>query len=204
MRREIFVLLASALFFFASGCEKGTDRLDDYLVEFATVLKENTSYRFRLDNGRILIPEEAGNFTGNDGQRVILNYVPLKGDNIKINTISPIFTGEIQPDGFPEKYENDPVKIQSVWIGGDYLNMIVEIEYHSTAHRVALLRDPLSPTTDVYFSHSRNNDPPGYPQTMYASFSLHSLRTQANGSAVPFRLFINTRTGMREFQMILQ
>ncbi|ULB34163.1 MULTISPECIES: hypothetical protein [Proteiniphilum] len=193
------LFLVSLLFFILSGCDKEVERLDDYLVEIATVQKENATYRFKLDNNRILIPEEIKNYSGNDGQRVILRYVPLKDNNIRIINISNIFTAGIQHEGYPEKYSDDPVKIQSVWVGSDYLNLILEIEYHSVPHGVALLRNNSSTSVDLYFSHSRNNDPRGYPQTMHASFSLKDLHSLSNTFPVPFRLFINTHSGMREF-----
>lgn len=175
--------------------------MDNYLVNFATVLKEGDSYRFQLDNQKTLIPKEVKDYTGKTGQRVVLNYVPLKGDTIKIRSISDIFTHAVQVEGYPEKLVQDPVKIQSVWVSGDYLNMILEIEYHSKPHTVALLRNIASPTADLYFSHSRNDDPPGYRQMLYASFLLTQLKTSGT---VPFRLFINTYDGIREFQMELK
>lgn len=201
--RSYTVTLLVFLFLFLFGCKKDPERMDDYLVEFATVVKESSNYRFRLDNGRLLIPEEIKNYSGDNGQRVILNYIPLEGDAIKINYVSDIFTGTVQRDGYPNDYSNDPVKIQSVWIGGDWLNLIVETEYHSTPHKVSLLLDPSSDSTDLYFSHSSNGDPPGYPRKMYLSFLLSDLREQA-GMPVPFRLFINSYTGIRIFEMELK
>lgn len=201
MKSTLLSLLIALLLLQAAGCEKEPKRLDDYFVEFATVKKEDTSYRFQLDNGRLLIPRET-DYTGNEGQRVILNYVPWQGDTVKINYISDIFTGVVQSDGFPERYVNDPVKIQSIWVGDDYLNMIIEVEYHSKPHKVALFRDLSSPTVDLWFSHSREDDPPGYPQMMYTSFLLSSLGTQ-NGVSIPFRVFIRTYDGLREMQFIL-
>lgn len=201
MKSTLLALLIALLLLQAAGCEKEPKRMDDYFMEFATVKKEGAGYRFLLDNGRLLIPRET-DYTGNEGQRVILNYVPWQGDTVKINYISDIFTDIVQSDGFPERYKNDPVKIQSVWVGGDYLNMIIEVEYHSKAHKVALFRDLSSPTVDLWFSHSREDDPPGYPQMMYASFLLSSLRTQS-GDSVPFRVFIQTYDGQREMQFIL-
>lgn len=184
-----------------SACEKETERMDNYLVDFATVVKENGDYRFRLDNDRLLIPESVRNYTGEEGQRVVLNYVPLEGDHIKINYVSNIFTAPIQSDDLPENYPNDPVKIQSIWVGGDYLNLILEIEYHSIPHKVALFRDHSSTSVDLHLSHSSNNDPRGYPKMMYASFLLSSLREQTGGNPIPFRLFINTYEGMRILEM---
>jgi hypothetical protein len=83
--------LVFLLILLLSSCEKDPGRMDDYLVEFATVVKENSKYRFRLDNGRLLIPEEVKDYSGEEGQRVILNYVPLGGDAIKINFVSNIY-----------------------------------------------------------------------------------------------------------------
>ena len=204
MNRPRSLLLLIMLLSLSAGCDKEPERMDNYLVEFATLLKEGTGYRFGLDNNRIVIPEKPDDYEGNEGQRVILNYTPLKGDTIRIRHITDIFTGVIQTAGFPEQYAGDPVKILSIWVGGEYLNMILETEYHSVAHKVSLLRDPSSAPADLWFSHSRNNDPPGYPQKMYASFSLQHLRAGSNGSAIPFRLFINTDTGVREFHFELK
>ena len=64
--------------------------MENYLVEFATVIKENSKYHFKLDNGRVLIPDESKQYSGEGGQRVILNYTPLEGDAIKINSVSKI------------------------------------------------------------------------------------------------------------------
>lgn len=194
-----------SLFLLFSGCEKDTERMDDYFVDFATTVVENAHYRFKLDNGRLLIPPEVISYSGKEGQRVVISYVPLEGDRIKINYVSNIFTGSVQREGYPSKYSDDPLKIQSAWVGGDYLNLVLETEYHSVAHSVGLLLDPSSTASvDLYFSHSTNNDPAGYPKMLYASFLLSELRSTPGGSPIPFRLFINTGTGMRLFQLELK
>lgn len=200
MKSPLSLLMPIILLSLLTGCEKEPERMDNYLVNFATVLKEESGYRFRLDNNRTVIPKIMDDYKGSEGQRVILNYTPLKGDTIHVRRISDIFTDVIQQNGFPERYVDDPVRIQSVWVAGDYLNMIIEIEYHSVPHVVSLFRDHLSDTVNLWFSHSRNNDPRGYQRTMYASFSLQSLRNGSNSTAIPFRLFIHTPAGMREFQ----
>ena len=191
----VFLLLS------AVGCEEKPPRLDDYFVDFATVKKSGNGYLFQLDNQRLLIPRET-DYSGQDGQRVVLNYVLLKGDTVKIHAVRNILTGAIQSEGFPEKLVKDPVKIQSIWVGGDYLNMIIETEYHSTPHKVGLLRNNSSPSIDLYFSHSRGDDPPGYPQIMYASFLLSSLHIE-KPSPISFRLFIQTYDGLREISFVL-
>jgi len=119
--------------------------------------------------------------------------------------VSPIYTGAIEK-GYPERYSNDPVKVQSVWVGGGYLNLIIEVEYFERPHTLTLLRDRETTGIDLYLSHSRGSNLPGYPQVMYASFLLNTLRSgypKESMEPVPFRLFINTHTGMRVFQLEL-
>lgn len=202
MKNLIFTLLVILSIALIQGCDKEPERMDDFLAEFATVVKNGDLYRFKLDNGRVLTPVDVNDFSGREGDRVIIYWTPLNGDSVKIVTISPIFKGSILTDGFLEGYKNDPLKIQSIWVEGDYLNLILEIEYHSVPHSISLFRDTLSPVTDLYFAHSNNEDPPGYPQLMYASFLLSSLREQT-GTSVPFRLFINTYSGIRQFNLTL-
>lgn len=204
MKRKLFITTLIIVFSLAAGCEKEDERIDNFLVDFATVLHSQQIVFFQLDNQRILIPKELKNYSGNNGQRVILNYTPLRGDTIKVNDVADIFTGEIQTLKIFQQIYDDPVKIQSLWVGGDYLNMVFETEYHSRSHLIGLFRDMVSPTVDLYFSHSRNNDPPGYPQTFYVSFLISSLRPAGSSDPVSFRLFVNTYTGMREFDLELK
>lgn len=204
MKRKLFVTLVIVISFLATGCEKETERIDDFFVDFATVVNLDRRISFQLDNRRVLIPKEPINYSGNTGQRVILNYTPLREDTVKVNHVSDIFTGDIQPLAFSQQLSTDPVKIRSVWVGGGYLNMIFETEYYSQLHRIGLFRDMTSSTINLYFSHSRNNDPPGYPQTFYASFLITSLRSPGNPDPVSFRLFVNTYKGLREFQLKLE
>lgn len=180
--------------------------MDDYLVEFATLFKEGNSYRFQLDNGQTLVPapESIEKINGNSGQRVLLNYTPLNGDSIKINFIKHIFTATIEHDDNPEKLLSDPVKIESVWVGGDYLNLIMEIEHHNKPHSLKLIHNRVASSTNLYLIHSRNNDPPGSPQITHASFLIGSLRSGHDNPTIPFRLFINTYSGQRVFELELK
>ena len=89
MKRGVLVYMVLSILL--AGCSKEPDRMDDYLVEFATLLREAGSIRFALDNGRVLVPVNDEKASG-DNANVLLNYVPLKGDSIKINYASPIFT----------------------------------------------------------------------------------------------------------------
>ena len=202
IRLNFFVVVLMGLTFIA--CEKDSTRIDDYLVEFATVEKETTAYRFRLDNGKLLIPTSAKDYSGKDKQRVVLNYTPLRNDTIKINYVSDIYTGIIEEGELPQNHAKDPVKIQSIWVGGGYLNIIMETEFHSIPHSLKLWRDGASANVDLYLSHDSNNDPRGYRKKMYASFNLSSLKESSGETNLPFRIFIETYEGPRIFELVLK
>ena len=204
MRRSMILTPALMLFMLLPRCSEEPERLDDYLVDFATRIATDEGCRYRLDNSRLLIPRKGDGCSGNDRQRVILNYSFLNGDTIRVNAVNDIFTDGIRTDGFPEQYATDPVIIQSIWTGGGYLNMIIETEYHSRPHKVALFRDINSETVDLWFSHSREGDPPGYRKKMYASFSLDALSEKDDPQPIAFRLFIHTDSGVRTFHFTLQ
>jgi hypothetical protein len=202
MKQIAFTLLVILSLTLIQGCDKKPERMDDFLAEFATVIKQGDTYRFKLDNGKVLSPIEVKDFHGSDGDRVILYWTPLNGDKIEIKNITPVFSGDVLFEGYPENYKNDPLKIISVWVEGDYLNLILEIEYHSTPHTIALYKDTSTDGTDLYLSHSMNNDPPGYFQIMYASFRLSKLKS-LNETEVPFRLFIYSNKELRQFNFTL-
>lgn len=202
MKQIAFTLLVILSLTLIQGCDKKPERMDDFLAEFATVIKQGDTYRFKLDNGKVLSPIEVKDFHGSDGDRVILYWTPLNGDKIEIKNITPVFSGDVLFEGYPENYKNDPLKIISVWVEGDYLNLILEIEHHSTPHTIALYKDTSTEGTDLYLSHSMNNDPPGYFQIMYASFRLSKLKS-LNETEVPFRLFIYSNKELRQFNFTL-
>lgn len=198
------IVCLSIILILLIGCQKDTERLDNYYVDLITVKKTGEHYRFELDNGSLLIPKET-NYNGVEGQRAILNYVPLIGDTIKVNSIANIFTGEVDKESTPENLIKDPIKMQSVWVGGNYLNMVIETYFHSEPHKVALFQfqDINSTTAGLYFSHSKEEDPLGYPQIMYLSFLISSIREE-DRDYTPFKLFINTFDGQREISLILK
>ena len=201
------LLICSAFFIIAiTGCNKSDDsRVVDYFVEFATVLNNTSTVTFQLDNQQILTPNNSSNFADKkNGQRVILNYTPLDNHVVQVNRATDVFTSQISLSGFPEKYFTDAVKIQSIWVGGNYLNLILEVEYHDKPHSSALYMPNMEEPGKLYLSYSRNEDPDGYPQTMYMSFSLEELKNRIETFPFTFTLYINTNDGMRNIEMQLK
>ena len=190
----LFSFFFLLLFF---GCEKESIRIDDFFVEFAIVKKNESNFAFLLDNGKVLTLKSPTNLDLEDGKRVILNYTPLEDGFIKVNSARRVFMDSIKIDGYPENIKTDPVKIISVWVSGNYLNMSLESDYHSKAHQAALFRDMNVNEQTLYFSYSREDDPAGAPTLTYLSFNLESLQKKN------FTVYINTYKGKRKLQFQL-
>src|SRR5690554_1264589 len=134
MKQIAFTLLVILSLTLIQGCDKKPERMDDFLAEFATVIKQGDTYRFKLDNGKVLSPIEVKDFHGSDGDRVILYWTPLNGDKIEIKNITPVFSGDVLFEGYLENYKNDPLKIISVWRSEEHTS-----ELQSRPHLVCRL-----------------------------------------------------------------
>ena len=186
------------VFITAIGCDKESDkRMDDFILDFATIDNISGKTYFVLDNYRVLIPTAEPSKSWPMGQRVILNYSILNSNTIKVNSVSEIYTGKIKVRDDVDNISNDPIKVQSVWVGGDHLNLIFNVEYYDQPHSIDLIRNTeVGDNIELYISYSRNNDSPGYSKKMYASFYLGDIQSD-NDVLTPFTLLINTETGLR-------
>lgn len=192
INRVTIIFSVLTLLFFAS-CDKNETRIPDFLVEFATIIKTESSVRIKLDNGNVLSPEGPFNFDVNNGDRVIINYTPLQNSVVKVNRIEQIFLGEIKIKENPDEVKSEPIKIISVWSRGSYLNLSFQVDYHSKAHSVALLKDTQSNSNKLYLIYSREDDPAGAPTLRHLSFNVESLLNEG------FTVYINTNNGERKF-----
>jgi len=191
------IIFASILF----SCEnKVVDYgLDKYFVEIVTAQGDNI---FLLDNGKFIVAtsdETKKDYTS--GDRFLMNYTLLEtrssGDyNVRINGSAKIPLGKtaIASDSIIQTSANDPITLESVWLGSHYLNMKFYINYKSVAHSIGLIADSLSLKSDtvrMYFVHDTKNDPPGYPSHTYLSFDLKDVLGDPEKSR-PISVQINT------------
>lgn len=193
MNNKLTFIFAIGVLLFLQSCEKEATRIPDFLVEFATVKLDDPFLTFRLDNGTVLKPKIDSEFDLNDRDRIILNYTPLEKEFITINSVRKIFLDIIKEKGYPDNVMTSPIKIISIWVSGHYLNMSFEVDYHSKSHIANLFKDPDAEEPTLYFSYSREEDPPGAPVLTHLSFDIESLNKKA------FTVYVNTYDGMREF-----
>ena len=195
MKNRLSLILLVVFFAFSISCEDKDIRINDFFVEFATVIQQDALITFRLDDGTILTPQNQPNLKLENDYRVILNYTSQENSLIIINSVKPIFADNIKEEGYPDEVKKSPIKIISAWVSGNYLNISFQVDYHSKPHSTALYRDMSADKPTLYLSYSRGEDPPGAPTLNYISFNLKSLQEKE------FTLYINTHERVRKFAL---
>ena len=194
--------ISKFLFFIAlvslslSSCKKDDDgySLNDVWRSIATVENsENESlFFFTSDNGRrmwtaaTLIPQ----YKPKDGQRIIAYYTILSDGpgngsyqhDVRLNDAYTILTKgifNITP-ATQDSIGHDPVKVEEIWIGSDYLNITFTYRGNDQIHFINLVSDELIEYNDgkthLEFRHNANSDAQTYSFSGIVSFDLKSLK----------------------------
>lgn len=195
------LILCTVLTISFTACSDDGYSLDKYWESIVTVNKigDNT-YDFTLDNGKKLwVAAPAGLNLKPKYDRAIINYTILSDQMdgydhyIKLNRLWDVLTKDVvyvAPDDQEgqESIGHDPVKVHSMWQGGDYLNIYFGINTgEKESHLLNLVSaDPdLSKDEDIVkleFRHNANGDPELYPSKGYVSFSLEPYKKEGRNS----------------------
>ena len=143
-----------------TSCDKEEQSsLDKYWVSLATVYQTNHSGNFgvQFDNGSYAIANET-DFKAENGKRVIINYSILSDSineqllrKIRINNINEIEIKKIEVlnASNQDNIGNDPVDIDEIWVGGNYLNVSFRYYGDKVNHLFSMVRNSmLPPATD--------------------------------------------------------
>lgn len=195
--RTILLLIISAVF--ASGftsCSNDGYSLDKYWRSIATVNKTgDNTYDFTLDNGeKLWVAAPVGLNLNPQNKRAIINYTILSDAQngydhyIKLNGFTEVLTKDIIYIAADNQIKQDsighnPIKVYSVWEGGDYLN--ISFGFYAggvNSHMINLVSaDPdLSINDDhikLEFRHNQKDDPEHYTSKGYVSFNLGTYKT---------------------------
>lgn len=172
------------------SCDDNSRSLGDFRIDIATVVPEgDNAYSLLLDNGKRLWPAATAVwYKPSYNQRVFLNYTILSekmgefDHYIKVNDIWNILTKEaIELTAQNEDSVGyDPVRINHIWVGGDYLNVSFMFNYGGEQpHAINLIKNSLSPYTDLdkvplefrHNSYNSSND-----KTLYEGFVCFDLK----------------------------
>lgn len=199
MKTFKFIILLFICIFIATSCNDDDGySLGEFRVNMATVkeLESADNFYLQLDNGSklwIAVPAVVGT---PKYERVIINYTLLSDSidgydhMIRLNGISSILTKDIayiDPDDEvkQDSIGNDPIKIISIWEGGDYMNIKFGFNYGETKqHLISLIADEpdfdiTSEPIKLTFRHNKFNDPERYAIQDYVCYNLKPYKDAA-------------------------
>lgn len=186
----VFPFVAIAIFFTAFSCDDNNS--GHYLFDIATVEVQNDkTFVLRLDDGTRLCPVDLNvYYTPKDRQRVFVNFTILSEKenscdySIRINDIWDILTKSpiLLTAENADSIGNDPVKVKSIWIGSDFLNVDFLFNYNGVKpHAINLVKNTLvTPPDDgkihLEFRHNSYQSPSIRLYEGFVCFDLKSLR----------------------------
>ncbi len=196
--KNYFVLffVTISIFFTAFSCDDSNS--GNYLFDIATVeVQDDETFVLRLDDGTRLWPMATDvRYVGKNGQRVFVNYTILSEKensynySIKINDIWNILTKSplLLTAENVDSIGNDPVKVRSMWIGNDFLNVDFFFNYGGIRpHAINLVKNTLTPPPDdekihLEFRHNSYQSPSTRLYEGFVCFDLKSLRVNTADS----------------------
>lgn len=211
--KYIFIILLLVLGITSCSDDDGYS-LGKYWRDIVTVNDKNEGevHDFTLDNGSKLSVVATSTNYKPKYKRAIVNYTIL-GDiensgkditdyYIKLNRVYDVLTKDviyIAPDD-KQKQDSigyDPVKIYSIWEGGDYLNIYYGVNVGGAAtHYINLVsagpigeNNSNSNVVQLEFRHNKNNDPENYGAKNYVSFDLQPFK-KADSGTVTFEISV--------------
>ena len=136
--------------------------------------------------------------------RVISTYELGADSTAQIYSMTQVLSPIPTPLRKGETLYQDPVYLQSCWLSGGYLNMVVEMKALNGKHQVGFV--DTTPDTmqgkEFTFYHKVVDDVESYRQELYASIPLTPFRDELQQGDT-LRLVINTYEGKQEVSFAL-
>ena len=181
--------IVSTLFLFVLCLCYGCSKEEEYYypsvkLEFltATTNQKGIIQEVIADNGKVYHVQNDGSnlkLPADTLLRIVTNYEEVEGGVKLYGAAVPISNIPIPVAEFEEEMVHDPASIQSIWMGRDYLNMILQVKAQNKKHTFRFIEQEatLNEAGDELFVHIilyhyANEDIQAYTQRAYASIPL--------------------------------
>ncbi len=187
--------------------------LGDFQVDIVTVQQNSNGLSLFTDNGLLLWPaSRLTNTNLEKGKRYFLNYTILsdKKDGydhyVKINDMWEILTKEVitlSPQN-ADSIGNDPVKVNKMWIAGDYLNVDFSFNYSGNVPNyinMVQINDYNSNSITLEFRHNSHGSQQKNLTQGFVSFDLKKFQTGTKKS-LPITVDVNEWDGQKKYDLV--
>lgn len=205
---SVFILL------FLFSCDKDSDyHYPSVKLEFVTIESgdDGTLQSLLPDKGdRLTITNDYTNssITPNSSKRVLSNYEIIEGtSNANIYSLQAVIVLEPQQKSEDNETEEtlakDPVRVTSIWMGRDYLNMILNVKIKGgKPHSFEVYAEEESTnekgekTVVLSLYHNANGDEEYYNRNAYISIPLISLAEENDQNIrIKFKYYTTGKDG---------
>lgn len=115
--------------------------------------------------------------------RIVSNYERIRseeGEGVRLYAVAAAIAPIPQPaDKFPDGVKTDPVDVLSVWMGRNYLNLMLTVKaqqgkhtFHYVEDRVTVDADARRSSVELTLYHDDGGDTQAYSQRAYCSIPL--------------------------------
>lgn len=141
--------------------------------------------------------------------RIVSNYAPAEAGGTKgvklygcLPTVSPL---PMAPDKFEDGIKTDPVQVQSIWMGLDYLNLLLGIKAQDGKHVLHFIEDEVTKdastgevTVRLRLYHDAGKDVQAYTKRAYVSVPLWQY-AEEGVSKVKLSFTLNTYSNEKTY-----
>ena len=194
------LLFLTGVFFFFF--QKDTYTYPNVITEFVcihtneqgnvTALTTDNNNRYILEN-----PLQSDGLTPDSLYRALSMYELLQANTAKLYTCQLVLSVNPLPlSVFGDNLKTDPVDIQSIWLSGNYLNLIVKEKAKDKVHYYHFIDEGITShngiqTLNLRLFHDRNNDYEAFTRNIYLSVPLSNYKSQLH-KGDKIRFYIHT------------
>lgn len=185
--KRFYPFLLALLAGFAS-CSNDEEYYPDLITEMAMAYGDAQGLleRFVTDSGKTYrVSNEIKGLEANETVRALIGYALYEdGDEIRVQVytaqvvpVLPNVTGKTVP-------QHDPINVESVWLGGGFINMHLLPKSQGEKQGWAFLRDSTRTnslggrTHHLSLHHQQLDDPLSYSRHLYLSIDLDSVASE--------------------------
>lgn len=204
--KQVIVMALLFCIFLCEGCKKEDYVYPSVVTEFigAQTNNDGTISQLVADDGTIysvLQRDGLGGLVADTLYRTISIYEPITQENGKGNVAQlyscqlVLSVNPLPASDFKGNIKTDPVDIQSIWLSGEYLNMILLVQYKELSHLYHFVDEGITSdqsgtqTLNLRLFHDRNNDYEAFTKQVYLSVPLKNyLQLLRKGDKIRFNL----------------
>lgn len=210
---KIHIIGLLALFLFMAGCSHDGNRYPSVQLEYVTALTNAAGKvaQFTTDKGRmykVTGDQTATAYNATQTVRIVANYeLQVEGNDTTAYIYASTAAVAAVPqtaDKFKNGVKTDPSSVISVWMGRNYLNIVLGILSQSKQHDLSFVQQSVTIGSDgrrritILLYHNNNGDVQAYTKRAYLSIPLSQYAgDDKKGAIISFTL--NTDSGLKTY-----